>query len=346
MHVAQATAATISSDKLSVEVSSLGAELQRITDSDGRQLLWDGDPSVWHGRAPILFPVIGLLVNGSYRLDGTVYPMPKHGFARDSAWRVGGSAPAPAFVIASNRGRCDPQIARAIEVASGGGTLSQSQITGLFGMVSWASVDRSIWALVAGSFLSSMARAILSHAFLSGTPNRLHWDSAIFWEIIGFGKWIFLSSVIGFLVLNGDRLILGGLVDSATLGVYVVAYLLLSTADLVVSKAVFDVSHEVIHFLAPVPKANALEEGLAIHFSLKHGCDSVPQLSKARNQLPLPYQKALAVYEEFVANGGDIKTLRQHEPYISKASHELIKHCAPKCGDELIAKLLGLIDDL
>jgi O-antigen/teichoic acid export membrane protein len=117
-----------------------------------------------------------------------------------------------------------------------------AQMTGLIGMVSWASVDRSIWALVAGSFLSSMARAILSHACLSGTPNRLHWDSAIFWEIIGFGKWIFLSSVIGFLVLNGDRLILGGLVDSATLGVYVVAYLLASTADLVVSKAVFDVS--------------------------------------------------------------------------------------------------------
>jgi hypothetical protein len=111
-------------------------------------------------------------------------------------------------------------------------------------------------------------------------------------------------------------------------------------------EAIFDVSHEVIHFLAPVPKANALEEGLAVHFSLKHGCDSVPQLSKARNQLPLPYQNALAVYEEFVANGGDIKTLRQHEPYISKASRELIKHCAPKCDDKLISKLLGLIDDL
>jgi O-antigen/teichoic acid export membrane protein len=117
-----------------------------------------------------------------------------------------------------------------------------AQMIGLIGMISWASVDRSIWALIAGSFLSSMARAILSHACLSGTPNRLHWDSAIFGEIIRFGKWIFLSSIVGFLVLNGDRLILGGLVDSATLGVYVVAYLLVSTADLVLSKAVSDVS--------------------------------------------------------------------------------------------------------
>src|SRR5271154_5104625 len=88
MRLEKVTAATIRSEALSVEISSLGAELQRITDSNGRQLLWDGDPAVWHGRAPILFPVIGLLVNGSYRLDGTVFPMPKHGFARDSVFEI------------------------------------------------------------------------------------------------------------------------------------------------------------------------------------------------------------------------------------------------------------------
>jgi len=117
-----------------------------------------------------------------------------------------------------------------------------AQVVGLIGMVSWAFVDRSIWALVAGGFLSAVTKAILSHAYLSGNSNRLHWDSAIFWEIFRFGKWIFLSSVIGFLVLNGDRLILGGLVSSETLGIYVVAYLLAATADLVLSKAAADIS--------------------------------------------------------------------------------------------------------
>jgi galactose mutarotase-like enzyme len=38
---------------------------------------------VWKGRAPILFPVVGLLEGGHYRLDGRSYAMPKHGFARD-----------------------------------------------------------------------------------------------------------------------------------------------------------------------------------------------------------------------------------------------------------------------
>ena len=62
--------ATISSGHLTASISSLGAELQSLADAEGRELQWDGDPSVWRGRAPILFPVIGLLEGGHYRLDG------------------------------------------------------------------------------------------------------------------------------------------------------------------------------------------------------------------------------------------------------------------------------------
>jgi len=55
-----------------------------------------------------------------------------HGYARDSAWRVGGSAPAPAFAFVRRRA-LDPVIAEAIAVASGGEALSETQITRLFG---------------------------------------------------------------------------------------------------------------------------------------------------------------------------------------------------------------------
>ena len=79
---------TISSDTLTAEVSCYGAELQRLTTTSGADLQWSGDPAVWHGRAPILFPVIGLLEGGRYWLDGKVYAMPKHGFARHSTFEV------------------------------------------------------------------------------------------------------------------------------------------------------------------------------------------------------------------------------------------------------------------
>ena len=80
--------AIIKSSALTAEISSLGAELQTLRTSDGRDLQWDGDPAVWKGRAPILFPVIGLLEDGQYRLDGATYRMPKHGFARTSVFET------------------------------------------------------------------------------------------------------------------------------------------------------------------------------------------------------------------------------------------------------------------
>ncbi len=79
---------TISSSTLTAEISTLGAELQSLKTRDGLDLQWNGDPSVWHGRAPILFPVIGLLEGNQYRLDGKSYPMGKHGFARHSTFEL------------------------------------------------------------------------------------------------------------------------------------------------------------------------------------------------------------------------------------------------------------------
>ena len=78
----------IAGSALSAAISPLGAELQWLRDADGRDLLWDGDPAWWTGRAPILFPVIGVVNEGVIRVGGEAYPMPKHGFARRRTWEV------------------------------------------------------------------------------------------------------------------------------------------------------------------------------------------------------------------------------------------------------------------
>ncbi len=72
----------IASDRLTVEISEAGAELQRITDAAGRDWLWDGDPRFWAGRAPILFPIVGTLAGDAFRWHGERYALPRHGFAR------------------------------------------------------------------------------------------------------------------------------------------------------------------------------------------------------------------------------------------------------------------------
>jgi galactose mutarotase-like enzyme len=80
---------SLNSGDLSVEIDPLGAQLSTLRDHAGRDLLWGGDPSVWAGRAPLLFPIVGALAGGHYRLAGTTYPLPRHGFARVKRFAVG-----------------------------------------------------------------------------------------------------------------------------------------------------------------------------------------------------------------------------------------------------------------
>lgn len=74
----------IKNDKLTVSVASLGAELQSIKDSQGREYLWDGDEAYWNRHSPILFPIVCGLWNDTYRLGTRSYRMSRHGFARDT----------------------------------------------------------------------------------------------------------------------------------------------------------------------------------------------------------------------------------------------------------------------
>lgn len=79
---------TIRSEKLQVVISSVGAEIQSVTDAKGRERMWQGDENVWSGRAPILFPVAGGFRDDKYIWQGKEYPMTKHGFVRRREWQV------------------------------------------------------------------------------------------------------------------------------------------------------------------------------------------------------------------------------------------------------------------
>jgi galactose mutarotase-like enzyme len=75
---------TIAADGLTARINPLGAELWSLTDADGREYMTDADPAFWTGHAPLLFPIVGMLNGGVYRLGGQTWALPKHGFARTS----------------------------------------------------------------------------------------------------------------------------------------------------------------------------------------------------------------------------------------------------------------------
>jgi galactose mutarotase-like enzyme len=79
---------SLTSGDLTAEVDPLGAQLSTLRDGTGRDLLWDGDPCVWAGRAPLLFPIVGTLAGGSYRLGSKIYHLPRHGFARGKLFDI------------------------------------------------------------------------------------------------------------------------------------------------------------------------------------------------------------------------------------------------------------------
>ena len=74
---------TIQNQHLSVSIDSYGAQLMSIR-SGSTEYLWQGDPTYWKDRAPVLFPICGRLYGGKYTYRGVDYQMNIHGFARGS----------------------------------------------------------------------------------------------------------------------------------------------------------------------------------------------------------------------------------------------------------------------
>jgi O-antigen/teichoic acid export membrane protein len=113
-----------------------------------------------------------------------------------------------------------------------GGALARleigSQLAGTAVTLALALATRSVWALVIGTLVASAARTAASHLFLPGRAARPCWDRSCAREIIGFGKWIFVSSIIGFLAANGEKIILGGSLATASFGVFAIASTLLA----------------------------------------------------------------------------------------------------------------------
>ena len=78
----------ISSGTLTARIDPFGAELQSLSDAQGREYMSSGDPAFWKGRAPLLFPIVGRLNDDTLRVDGRTYKLEKHGFARRSRFDV------------------------------------------------------------------------------------------------------------------------------------------------------------------------------------------------------------------------------------------------------------------
>ena len=74
---------------LKIQTKKLGAELTSVQ-YNGKEMLFQGAKVLdsngniyWKRQAPILFPIVGQLKNSQAQIEGEIYEMSQHGFARD-----------------------------------------------------------------------------------------------------------------------------------------------------------------------------------------------------------------------------------------------------------------------
>lgn len=99
---------------------------------------------------------------------------------------------------------------------------------GIVAMAVLAYIYRSVWALVLGTLVIAVLKASLSHVVFPGKINRFAWHKESLGELIRFGKWIFMGTVVVFFANNVDRLVLSKLITTEMLGIYNIAFMLAS----------------------------------------------------------------------------------------------------------------------
>lgn len=95
-----------------------------------------------------------------------------------------------------------------------------AQFGGAVVMIIWALLAPSVWALLLGGLCAAFIKLGLSYVMLPAFRPRLGWDREAVHDLVHFGKWLFFSSIFGFLASRGDGLILGKFLSMRMFGLY------------------------------------------------------------------------------------------------------------------------------
>lgn len=123
---------------------------------------------------------------------------------------------------------------------------SIATIAGALANVSVAYMTRSIVALLVGGIAAGFTRLLLSHFYLPGVRNRWAWEADARKDLLGFGRWVFLSTAVTFVASQIDRLALGKLVSEEELGVYSIALMLATIPKEIVGQLAARVYYPVV----------------------------------------------------------------------------------------------------
>lgn len=122
--------------------------------------------------------------------------------------------------------------------------------------VIFALLSPTIWALAFGGVFGSAVTMVGSYFLLPDIKQKFHLSKRFVSEILHFGKWIFVSSIIYFLSTNFDRLYLAKVIPLELLGVYGIARSLSELLGQVVLRLGNYVLFPLIASLSHIPRSD------------------------------------------------------------------------------------------
>ncbi len=93
----------LENDTVKASIHPMGAELHSLYNKDSDlDYIWNGNADFWPRHSPVLFPIVGGLIDDSFIYKDKKYTLAKHGFARDSEFELeNSSSESASFILKS-----------------------------------------------------------------------------------------------------------------------------------------------------------------------------------------------------------------------------------------------------
>jgi O-antigen/teichoic acid export membrane protein len=146
------------------------------------------------------------------------------------------------------------------------------QVVALGVTITCARTMGGVGALIAGALTASTCRTLATHLLFQGHRNALRYDAVSAREVFTFGAPIILTSCMGYIVSNGDRLALGWVLPAHAMGAYAIAILLVSAFQDAVGKLMAQVMFPAISRAFAHDPGSLRESYLRVRATADLGC--------------------------------------------------------------------------
>ena len=136
-------------------------------------------------------------------------------------------------------------------------TFVAGNASGAVAMILLAAIWPHVLVLVLGALVNAVVYVVVSYQFGNHKRHQLHWNKEAAGAVARFGRWIIPSSSLTIMLSHGDKMILGKLMTTTTLGLYSIGAGLASLALMVYDQLAVALLHPIYARTRDLPREEA-----------------------------------------------------------------------------------------